>query len=61
MRINGIMIPPDQGFCILSLLLSHLKTVHKRIAVVNDRPIITRSRVDNVFSVNVRNPDRVVN
>ena len=37
-----------------------METVHKHFPVVNDRPTIIQPRVDNVFSVDVRNPNRVV-
>ena len=34
-----------------------METVHKHVPVVNDRPAIVRLRVDNVFSVDLRNPN----
>jgi hypothetical protein len=59
--ITSIMIPPNHGLCILFFLLFCMETVHKHFPVVNDRPAIGRPRVDNVFSVDVRNPNSVVN
>jgi hypothetical protein len=41
--------------------LCFMETVHKHFPVVKDRPTIIQPRVDNVFSVDLRNPNRMVN
>jgi hypothetical protein len=38
-----------------------MENVHKHVPVVKDRPAIIQPRVDNIFSVDLRNPNRVVN
>ena len=34
-----------------------METVHKHVPVMKDRPTIIQPRVDNVFSVDLRNPN----